>query len=78
MVEGYRCIPVGGVTAELGHRLFDGLEVLQRLPEHRPRPGEHAPWYPAHLGGHAPDRRAAVALDHVPNTAVPPSWGPSV
>lgn len=64
------------VTRRLGARLTDLLESVQALPEHRPRPGEHAPWYPAHLGGHAPDRRAALALDSVPRSAVPPTWGP--
>ena len=38
-------------------------------------PGEHAPWYPAHLGGHAPDRAEALGLDDVPRWAVAPSWG---
>lgn len=64
-------------TVELGHMLTGMLEGLQRRPHHRPAPGESAPWYPAHLGGHAPDRAAAVSLDHVPRTAVPPQWGPS-
>ena len=41
-------------THELGHALTGLLEGLQRLPHHRPRPGEVATWYPAHLGGHAP------------------------
>jgi 1-acyl-sn-glycerol-3-phosphate acyltransferase len=67
---------LAAVTEELGHTLTELLESLQRLPEHRPRPGEHAPWHPAHLGGHAPDRRAALALDHVPRSAVRPTWGP--
>ena len=40
----------------LGEHLTTLLEGVQRLPEHRPAPGEHAPWYPHHLGGHAPDR----------------------
>ncbi|WP_372730077.1 lysophospholipid acyltransferase family protein [Nocardioides sp.] len=65
-------------THRLGHALTDLLEGLQRLPAHRPRAGEHAPWHPAHLGGHAPDRRAALDLDEVPSSAVPPSWGPPV
>lgn len=65
------------VTQQLGHELTNSLEELQRLPEHRPRPGERAPWYPAHLGGHAPDRVAARALDSVPQSAVPPTWGPA-
>lgn len=63
-------------THEVGHRLTAMLEGLQQLPEHRPRPGEYAPWYPAHLGGHAPDRREAMTLDSVPRSAVLPSWGP--
>ncbi len=65
-------------TIRLGRAMTDLLEDLQRLPEHVPAPGEHAPWYPAHLGGHAPDRAEAVALDSVPKSAVPPSWGPPI
>ncbi|MBV9832014.1 MAG: 1-acyl-sn-glycerol-3-phosphate acyltransferase [Marmoricola sp.] len=65
-------------THELGHELTGLLEGLQRLPHHRPRPGEVATWYPAHLGGHAPTRREAVLLDRVPVNAVLPSWGPDV
>jgi len=64
------------VTVGLGHTLTSMLERLQLMPEHRPRPGEHARWYPAHLGGHAPDRRAARELDVVPASAVSPTWGP--
>ncbi len=63
-------------TIELGQRLFRGLENLQALPEHRPRPGEYAPWYPAHLGGNALDRAESFELDAMPRSAVPPSWGP--
>ena len=63
-------------TRRLGHSLTGMLESLQRLPVHRPRPGEYAPWHPAHLGGHAPDRREALSLDDVPRSAIPPSWGP--
>jgi 1-acyl-sn-glycerol-3-phosphate acyltransferase len=63
-------------TTSLGHTLTEMLEGLQLMPEHRPRPGEHASWYPAHLGGHAPDREAARELDLVPRGAVSPSWGP--
>ena len=65
-------------TERLGRALTDLLEGLQRHPAHVPRPGEHAPWYPAHLGGHAPDRAEALGLDEVPRTAVPPSWGPPI
>ncbi len=63
-------------TTELGHRLTAMVEELQRRPEHRPRPGEHATWYPAHLGGHAPSRADARDLDVVPTTAIAPTWGP--
>jgi 1-acyl-sn-glycerol-3-phosphate acyltransferase len=64
------------VTRRLGDRLTTMLEDLQRRPHHRPRPGEHAPWYPAHLGGHAPTRVEARELDAVPRSAVRPTWGP--
>ncbi len=63
-------------TVGLGERLTELLESLQRLPEHRPAPGEHAPWYPAHLGGQAPDRVEARGLDDVPRAAISPRWGP--
>ncbi|CAM3336301.1 lysophospholipid acyltransferase family protein [Nocardioides dubius] len=63
-------------TAGLGHRLTAMLEGLQRLPHHLPQPGEAAPWYPAHLGGQAPDRTEAALLDVVPRSAVRPTWGP--
>jgi hypothetical protein len=65
-------------TRALGHRLQEGLEELQALPEHRPRPGEHAPWYPAHLGGHARDRAESFTIDGMPRSAVPPTWGPGI
>lgn len=64
-------------TTKLGLRLTDLLEGLQTLPHHRPRPGEYAPWYPAHLGGHAPCRTEATPWDQVPRSAVPVSWGPA-
>lgn len=67
---------LGGITEQLGHELTKTLEELQQLPEHRPRPGAHAPWHPAHLGGHAPDRWEAQDLDSVPQSAVAPTWGP--
>lgn len=63
-------------TREHGHRMQRELEALQSLPEHRPRSGELAPWYPAHLGGHALDRTSSFALDHAPRSAVVPEWGP--
>ncbi|MET3961273.1 1-acyl-sn-glycerol-3-phosphate acyltransferase [Marmoricola sp. OAE513] len=63
-------------TQRLGATLTGMLEGLQRMPEHVPRPGEHATWYPAHLGGHAPTREEARALDVVPTSAVTPTWWP--
>jgi 1-acyl-sn-glycerol-3-phosphate acyltransferase len=63
-------------TRRLGRVLQDGLEELQRLPEHQPRPGEWAPWHPAHLGGDAVEREASYALDGMPRSAVTPTWGP--
>lgn len=63
-------------TRRLGAVLTEQLEELQQLPHHRPLPGEHAPWYPAHLGGHAPTRAEAAHLDVVPRAAVRPTWGP--
>jgi 1-acyl-sn-glycerol-3-phosphate acyltransferase len=63
-------------TARLGALMTDQLESLQRLPHHVPRAGERAPWYPAHLGGHAPTRAEAALLDSVPRSAVRPTWGP--
>jgi len=65
------------VTTKLGHTLTTMLEELQQLPEHRPRHGEHATWYPAHLGGHAPTRAAAAEYDVVPRNAIRPAWGPT-
>jgi len=65
-------------THDLGHALTELLEGLQQLPHHRPRPGEVATWYPAHLGGHAPTRQRAQGLDEVPFNAVTPSWGPDL
>jgi 1-acyl-sn-glycerol-3-phosphate acyltransferase len=64
-------------THALGHTLTGMLEALQTLPHHRPRPGEHAPWHPAHLGGHAPDVVRGAELDELPVRALAPSWGPA-
>ena len=64
-------------TRRLGSLLTDRLEELQLLPCHVPAPGEHAPWYPAHLGGHAPTRLEAAHLDVVPRSAISPTWGPA-
>ena len=65
-----------GFTRRLGALLTEQLEELQRMPHHVPGPGERAPWYPAHLGGHAPTRAEATHLDSVPRSAVSPTWGP--
>lgn len=65
-------------TQGLGVRLTELLEEIQGRPHHRPRPGEWAPWYPAHLGGAAPTRHEARELDSVPRSSVRPSWGPSL
>jgi 1-acyl-sn-glycerol-3-phosphate acyltransferase len=65
-------------THDLGRALTGLLERLQQLPHHRPRPGEVATWYPAHLGGQAPTRQRARGLDMVPFNAVTPSWGPDL
>ena len=65
-------------TRDLGHRLTDLLEGLQRLPHHQPRPGEVAQWHPAHLGGQAMSRRRALDFDVVPFSAVRPTWGPDL
>jgi 1-acyl-sn-glycerol-3-phosphate acyltransferase len=64
-------------TRRLGEVLTAQLEDLQRQPHHVPAPGEHAPWYPAHLGGHALTRAEADPYDVVPRSAVRPTWGPS-
>lgn len=68
---------LAATTRLLGERLQAGLDELQRLPEHQPRPGEWAPWHPAHLGGDAVDRAASYALDRMPRSAVTPTWGPT-
>lgn len=69
---------VAETSRVLGARLQEGLEELQGLPEHRPRPGEFAPWYPAHLGGHARDRESSFLLDGMPRSAITPTWGPGL
>jgi len=63
-------------TAGLGAELQGMVDVLQRRPVHRPAPGEHAPWHPAHLGGSAPDPAHARTLESVPVSALAPSWLP--
>ena len=63
-------------TELLGATVQDLLDDLQARPVHQPRPGEPAPWHPAHLGGCAPTAEAARAEESVPRSAVPPTWGP--
>lgn len=63
-------------TRGLGAHLTELLEGIQTQAHHRPRPGEWAPWFPAHLGGAAPTRHEARELDSVPRSAVRPTWGP--
>lgn len=63
-------------TVRLGHELQAMLEEVQRRLRHRPRPGEWAPWYPAHLGGHAPTPAEARQVERVPRSAVPAVWAP--
>ena len=64
-------------TRRLGRALHQGLVTLQQRPEHRPRPGEWAPWHPAHLGGAGLSRAEATVLDALPRGAVEPTWGPA-
>lgn len=68
---------VVAATRRLGEVLQAGLDELQQLPEHRPRPGEWAPWHPAHLGGDAVPREASYALDAMPRSAIRPTWRPA-
>lgn len=57
-------------TVDLGVTLQTMLDRLQRLPRHRPAPGEDAPWHPAHLGGSAPTRAEAESRESAPRSAV--------
>lgn len=63
-------------TRDLGGELQRMLEEVQQRPHHRPRPGEWAPWHPAHLGGHAPTAAEARRVESVPRSAVPATWAP--
>lgn len=67
---------VVATTRRLGATLQATLDEFQRLPEHRPRPGEWAPWHPAHLGGDAVPVAASYALDGMPRSAITPTWSP--
>ena len=65
-------------TRHLGQVLQTLLDDLQRRPEHRPGPGEPAPWHPAHLGGTAPTPEQARGVERTNHPhAVPPTWLPS-
>ena len=63
-------------TRMLGVTLQQMLDDLQRRERHRPEPGEHAPWHPAHLGGHALGVEEAAARQQIPGSAVAATWGP--
>ena len=65
---------VGEHTVLLGQRLQGLLDGLQARPEHQPRPGEPAPWHPAHLGGQAPSALVARAEESVPAGSILPTW----
>lgn len=64
------------VTVDLAHQLTRMLEEIQCEPRHVPQPDEHAPWYPAHLGGHGLSVAEASEWDSVPRSAITPTWGP--
>ncbi len=64
------------LTTRLGSTLQHLLEEVQLRDRHRPGPGESAPWYPAHLGGGAPEAALARATEVLPSTAVPAVWAP--
>ena len=57
-------------------RMQSLLDELQQRPEHRPRPGERAPWHPAHLGGQAPTPECARLAESVPFGSVDAEWSP--
>jgi 1-acyl-sn-glycerol-3-phosphate acyltransferase len=61
-------------TGRLGAVLQSMLDELQVRPEHRPAPGEPAPWHPAHLGGGAPTPADARLVESVPAGALAPAW----
>lgn len=73
-VHGAATVDAG--VRRLGERLQSMVDRLLQLPRHQPGPGEHAPWHPAHLGGHAPSVLRARLTETVPGSAVPPSWAP--
>lgn len=71
-------LPDGDVvtaTRAMGVRLQQLVDDVQaRHPDH-PSPGEHAPWQPAHLCGHAPTPSAALLTADVPRSAIAPADG---
>jgi 1-acyl-sn-glycerol-3-phosphate acyltransferase len=66
----------GDGTRALGRRVQLLLDELQASPLHQPRPGEAAPWHPAHLGGCAPAPTAARIAESVPSSSFAPNWLP--
>ncbi len=69
----YVC-PTADVVSEtqaLGARLQQLLERSQRIHPDQPRPGEVAPWHPAHLGGTAPTPYQARLFEDLPHHAIP-------
>ena len=72
-----RTADIRRTTSLLGAHLQQQLDGLQAREVHRPRPGEPAPWHPAHLGGQAPTPAEARLAESLPVSAVPPSWLPA-
>lgn len=66
--------PDGDVTEQTSRLRACLQELLARAQvEHpdQPRPGEPAPWHPAHLGGDAPTPAVAAARENRPRRTVP-------
>lgn len=57
------------LTDGLRARMQALLERTQRAHADQPRPGEDAPWHPAHLGGTAPSPERAQELDRAERAA---------
>lgn len=73
-VHGAATVDAG--IRRLGARLQSMVDRLQQSPRHQPEPAEHAPWHPAHLGGHAPTILQARLAESLPGSATPPTWAP--
>jgi 1-acyl-sn-glycerol-3-phosphate acyltransferase len=56
-------------TRLLGACLQTLLDSAQARHPDQPAPGEHPPWHPAHLGGSAPTREQAAAIEQPPRHA---------